>query len=139
MKSFVIYTLLFAILLQAVGCRSFYPLEKNENIKDYLNPDNRLEFRLKNGDYIKASSKACVFVDKSGNYIFGVGTLLNIKTQDEKLFQGEVKIESVDSVKNIVVDSKKYVSCWLKESKRILFEENNAVIITPETAPDFGL
>jgi hypothetical protein len=62
MKSFVIYTLLFAILMQAVGCMSFYPLEKNESIKDYLKPDNRLEFRLKNGNYIKASSEACVFI-----------------------------------------------------------------------------
>jgi hypothetical protein len=66
-----------------------------------------------------------------------VGTLLNVKTKDDEAFQGEVNMESVDSVINIIFDSKKYVSCWLKDSKKILFEENDVVIITPETAPDF--
>jgi hypothetical protein len=139
MKSIIIYTLLFAIFLQVVGCYSFYPLEKNENIKDYLNPDNRLEFRLKNGDYIKASSDSCFFIDKPGNYIFGRGTLLNQKTQNTKVFQGEVKMELVDSVINNAVNSKKYVFCYLQDSKIIIFEEKDVVIITPETAPEFWI
>jgi hypothetical protein len=139
MKSVIIYTLLFAIFLQATGCYSFYPLEKDKSIKEYPEQDNRLEFRLKSGDYVKASSEECVFVDRPGNHIFGLGTLLNRKTQDEEAFRGEVKMELVDSVKNIVVDSKKYVCCWLKDSTEILFQENIVLIITPETAPDFWL
>ena len=55
MKTIIVYTLLFAILLQAVGCYSFYPLEKNESISEYLKQDKRLELRLKNGENIKAS------------------------------------------------------------------------------------
>jgi hypothetical protein len=137
MKHIIIYTLLFAILLQAVGCYSFYPLERDKIIKDYTNSSNHLEFELKNGDHIQAISKECRFIDKPGKYIIGKGTLIDKKTQDEEVFEGEVNIESVDSVKNIVADSKKYVFCYLKNLKKIIFEENNIVMMTTETVSDF--
>jgi hypothetical protein len=139
MKSVIVYTLLLTIMLQTVGCYSFYPIEKNENMKDYLKQENCLEFMLNNGDKFQIISKECSFIDKPGNYIFGAGTIIDKTTQVEEVFRGEVNMESVDSVKNIVVDSKKFVSCRLKDSKRILFEEKNVIIITPETAPEFWL
>jgi hypothetical protein len=139
MKNVIIYTLLFAILLQTVGCMSFYPLEKNESINDYLKPDNCLGFALKNGDFIKASSDDCFFFDKPGNYIVGAGTVIDRRSHDEKVFRGEVKMESVDSVKNIVLDSRKYVCYWQKDSTEILFEEENVLTITSKTTPDFWI
>lgn len=98
-------------------------MEKDESIKDYKNSSNKLEFELKNGDHIKAISKKCRFVDKPGKYIIGEGTLIDKKSQDEKEFYGEVDMASVDSVKNIVADSQKYVFCYLKNLKKIIFEE----------------
>jgi hypothetical protein len=139
MKSVIVYALLFAILLQAAGCYSFYPLEKNESAKDYLKEENRLEFRLKNGDKYQFSSKECRFIDKPGNYIFGVGTITDKTTQVKEGFSGEVIMEVVDSITNFTMDSKKYVSYLLKDSTKILFEESNVMIITPETAPDFWI
>jgi len=47
MKSFIMYSLLFTLPLQVVDCYSFYPLEKNENIKRYKKSGDVLNIRLK--------------------------------------------------------------------------------------------
>ena len=139
MKSIIAYTLFFAILLQAAGCYSYYPLEKNESVKDYLKVESHLEFRLKNGDKFQCGSKECSFIEKPGNYIFGVGTIANKTTQAKKEFRGEVNISSVGSVKEFTMGSIKYVSYLLKDSSRILFEKSNVMNITSDSTPDFWI
>jgi hypothetical protein len=125
------------LLLQLCGC--YTSLEYVEDINDYLETENNLKFILKNQDYIIVKSEDCNFILEPDYFIYGSGTLIDKRTNSSKSFNGEIKYESIDSVKNIVVDSQKYFIYWLKDSTRISFKDNDYVNITPKTDPNFWL
>jgi hypothetical protein len=137
MKRYISAILIPCLLLQLCGC--YTSLENVEDINDYLKSTDNLKFILKNQDYIIANSKDCSFILEPDYFIYGFGTLIDKRTNSSKSFNGEIKYESIDSVKNIVVDSQKYFICWLKDSTRISFEDNDYVNITPQTDPNFWL
>lgn len=137
MKRYISAILIPCLLLQLCGCYS--SLEIGEDINDYLKSGKDLKFILKNQDNIIANSKDCNIILEPDYFTYGTGTLIDKKNNTSKHFQGEIKHESIDSVKYIVVDSKKYLICWLKDSTRISFEDNDVVNITPKTAPNFWL
>ncbi|MGE5458427.1 MAG: hypothetical protein ACM3RX_08735 [Methanococcaceae archaeon] len=138
MKRVIVYTLLAAMLLNIAGCSSFLPLEKEEKIDDYLHSSQtHIEFILKNGEDIKTFSRNCSYVDSPGRHIYGDGILINKITQYEEAFSGEVIMDLVDSLKNITADLKNYIFCYLKNSKRIIFEEKDVVIVNSDTLNTF--
>ncbi len=137
MKRYIAAILIPCLLLQLCGCYS--SLEIGDDINDYLKSGKDLKFILKNQDNIIANSKDCNIILKADYFTYGTGTLIDKKNNTSKYFQGEIKHELIDSVKYIVVDSTKYFICWLKDSTRISFEDNDVVNITPKTAPNFGL
>ncbi len=137
MKRYISAILIPCLLLQIYGC--YTSLENIADVNDYLKSGDNLKFVLKNQDYIIANSKDCSFILEPDYFIYGTGILIDKKTNSNNYFNGEVKYELIDSVKNIVVDSQRYFICWLKDSTRISFKDNDYVNITPETDPNFWM
>ena len=126
MKRYISAILIPCFLLQFFGCYSLQPLEASDQIfGNHTNPERSIKFILKNGDEITTQIENCGKVTNKKFVVFGTGTCINKRTHKDRTFRGLLDESVIDSIKTGTVNSENYLVCWLKDSTRISFKQND--------------
>jgi len=135
MKRYISAILIPCLLWQLMGCYAFRTLESDEDINVYLQSNDKLNFRLNNGEKITTNGNERELRTRQKFILFGTGILTNLKSIKSKIFKGEIEQSTIDSVRSVSLDSIEYIVAWLKDTTRISFEKQN-VIFNSTLNPD---
>jgi hypothetical protein len=117
------------------GCYSYQVINKNEGEEDEFDPDNRLEFVLKDNSVIEVKPGYVIKITEPTSLIFGEGIRRNLKTWKAEQYLGTLKTEEIDSL-TIVQDYREIgigdIKCWIDDTTAIYFKNQSYVRITPE-------
>ena len=125
MKRYISAVLIPCLLLQFFGCYSFQPLETGENINKYLNSNEKIKFIVNDREDLISKGNDCELITNQKFILYGKGIQWDKKTKQSIIFQGAIEQNTVDSVKSLSIESKDYIICWLKDSTRISFPNEN--------------
>lgn len=125
MKKIVTIILIITLLLQITGCYTFNEIEKSNThtYTDSLIANHKIRIYLNSGDEIFSEANFhSTYVDTADN-ISGIGRIYSKSTDSSegKLFIGQIFKSEIDSSRV----EKNFVSLWIKDQKKIVFEQKN--------------
>jgi len=88
---------------------------------------------LNNADAINSEAYHHTIVWEPSNYIVGSGLKYQGTSQISSEFKGKILRHQIDSIRAGV----RYITCWLNDDSRELFEKGNYIDITPESEEGF--
>lgn len=139
MKKIICSILIVSILFYSVSCTSFYSLNTDEKLENYLTVSGCLLFIHKDNRTFEADAKDCLFISEPKDYIYGIGDITNKSTKETIHFEGEIRRENIDSLKSTIANSREYTIYWFNDSLRVAFEKDKFIDLRPESGSGFWL
>ena len=132
-SSILIFCTLVQIPLTQVGCTSFYPLGEDDNLSKHINSKKELLLKLKDQTEVYVLPDNYFYLDKPVEFIYGIGSQYNYENQRISVFEGFIEIDKIDSCKVIENNSILHHLFWLKDKRRLSFEEDKIIRAVPDS------
>ena len=126
--------MLIQIPLTHLGCTSFYPLGEDDNLPDLIHSKKELLLKLKDQTEVHVLPLNYFYLDKPVEFIYGIGNEYNYENQRVSVFEGFIELDKIDSCKVIEENSILYHLFWLKDNRRLSFEEDKIIRAIPDSS-----
>lgn len=142
-EKIISYTLVSSFLLNLIltsfSCKSFYVPVDDEDLQSNITSKNRLMIKLKDKSQLDLNPESYLLIETPSEFIYGIGNEFDFENKKESKFVGLLSKSEVDSTERFIFRSETLHKYWLKNNKRIIFEEGKVYEITPASGSGFWI